>query len=146
MPWLPKKTVVLPVDFSDSSADALATALQMVAGPADLHVIHVLLPLDYMSPGMVFDSVNEKSRTDASRKSLTEFLQKHSAAGAKIIVEHGDPGLGITEYAKTVKADLIVVPSHGYHGIKRFVLGSVAERVIRHADCPVLVLRRRDAD
>ncbi len=58
----------------------------------------------------------------------------------------GDPGLVITDYATEIGAGLIVIPSHGYHGLKRLVLGSVAERVIRHADCSVLVLRRGDAD
>ncbi|MGQ0635278.1 MAG: universal stress protein [Planctomycetaceae bacterium] len=145
MPWLPRKTVVVPVDFSDSSADALATAKQLVANPADLHVIHVLLPLDYMSPGMVFDTLTEESRVAATQKHFAEFVKQHDVAGARMIVRHGDPGLGVTEYAREVGAELIVIPSHGYHGIRRFVLGSVAERVIRHADCPVLVLRRRDA-
>lgn len=146
MSWLPKQTVVVPVDFSESSADAVATALQLVAKPADLHVVHVLLPLDYMSPGLVFETVSEDSRVEATTKYATDFLKKHDAAGATLLVRHGDPGLGVTEYASQVHADLIVIPSHGYHGLKRFVLGSVAERVIRHADCPVLVLRRRDAD
>jgi nucleotide-binding universal stress UspA family protein len=146
MSWLPRKTAVVPVDFSDSSADAVAAALQMVARPADLHVVHVLLPLDYMSPGVVFESLNDPTRIEAAEKYCAEFVNKHGAAGVKAVVRLGDPGLEITEYATSVKADLIVVPSHGYHGVKRFVLGSVAERVIRHADCPVLVLRRRDAD
>jgi nucleotide-binding universal stress UspA family protein len=145
MPWLPKKTVVVPVDFSDSSADALAVALQAVAGPADLHVIHVLLPLDYMSPGAVFDTVTEESRVAATEKHCAEFVRQHGAAGARVVVRQGDPGLGITEYAREAGAELIVIPSHGYHGLRRLVLGSVAERVIRHADCPVLILRRRDA-
>ena len=58
------------------------------------------------------------------------------------VVREGDPGLMIADYAADVQADLIVMPSHGYHGVKRLLLGSVAERVLRHANCPVLVLRR----
>src|SRR5262245_57571060 len=146
MPWLPKKTVVVPVDFSESSADALAVARDLVAAPGDVHVIHVLLPLDYMSPGVVFETDNEKTRLEATRKHAAEFLKKQGTAGVTSLIRVGDPGLSITEYATSVEAALIVIPSHGYHGIKRLVLGSVAERVIRHADCPVLVLRRRDAD
>jgi nucleotide-binding universal stress UspA family protein len=146
MPWLPQKTVVVPVDFSESSADAVKTALQLVARPQDVHVVHILLPLDYMSPGVVFETVSEKSRFESTQKYCAEFLEKHGASGVQTVIDQGDPGLGVTEYAKKVHADLIVIPSHGYHGVKRFVLGSVAERVIRHADCPVLVLRRRDAD
>ena len=66
--------------------------------------------------------------------------------GATLAVLFGNPGLEIADYAKNIQADLIVIPSHGYHGVKRFVLGSVAERVIRHAECSVLVLRRSDAE
>ena len=58
----------------------------------------------------------------------------------------GDAGLATADYASQVNADLIVVPSHGYHGVKRFLLGSTAERIIRHAHCSVLVLRRKDAE
>jgi nucleotide-binding universal stress UspA family protein len=145
MSWIPKKTVVLPIDFSESAANAIATALELVASPADLHVVHVLLPLDYMSPGMVFASINEETRIEATQKHCAEFLERHGAAGARIVIQLGDPGLSVTEYARSVNSDLIVISSHGYHGVKRFVLGSVAERVIRHASCPVLVLRRTDA-
>lgn len=146
MSWLPKHKVVVPIDFSESSSDAVTTAREMVAQIADLHVLHVLLPLDYMSPGLVFESISEDSRLQATRKHAEKFLKEHGLEGATLVVKQGDPGLGVTEYATEVHADLIVIPSHGYHGLKRFVLGSVAERVIRHADCPVLVLRRRDAD
>jgi nucleotide-binding universal stress UspA family protein len=145
MSWFPKKTVVVPVDFAESSADAISTALELVSNPAGVHVMHVLLPLDYMSPGMVFDTGSEKSRMEATTKYCAEFLKKHGFTGVQSTICLGDPGHEVTEYATKVKADLIVIPSHGYHGVKRLVLGSVAEKVIRHADCPVLVLRRRDA-
>lgn len=145
MAWLPKKTVVVPIDFSESSADAIVTALGLVEKPAHVHAVHVLLPLEYMAPGVVLSDISEDSRIASTEKFFREFLEKHQAAGVNVIVRLGDPGLNVTEYAGEVKADLIVIPSHGYHGVRRFVLGSVAERVIRHADCPVLVLRRRDA-
>ena len=54
----------------------------------------------------------------------------------KTLIREGDPGLIIADYADEVHADLIVMPSHGYHGVKRLLLGSVAERVLRHANCP----------
>lgn len=148
MSWLPKNTVVVPVDFSESSADAIRTALQLVGRPVDLHVIHVMLPVDYLSPGAMLgtgDTTETQRLSDAERR-LAEFLKPLQATGCKTSCRLGDPGLDITEYAKHVRADLIVISSHGYHGVKRFLLGSVAERVIRHADCAVLVLRRRDAD
>ena len=65
---------------------------------------------------------------------------------ATVTVLAGDAGLETADYAKKVGADLIVVPSHGFHGMKRLLLGSTAERIIRHAHCSVLVLRRKDAE
>ena len=78
----------------------------------------------------------------AAHEHLTKFLKNPNVAGVKTIIREGDPGLLIADYAAEVHADLIVMPSHGYHGVKRLLLGSVAERVLRHANCPVLVLRR----
>ena len=64
----------------------------------------------------------------------------------KVMLREGKPGVTILKVSEEISADLIVIPSHGYHGMKRLVLGSVAERVIRHATCSVLVLRRSDAE
>ncbi len=142
MNWLPKKTVVVPVDFSTASADALKTALPLVAKPEDVHVIYVTAPpiaFNY-AEGWALD--DPATRMKAARQHLTKFLETANAAGVKTIIREGDPGLLIADYADEVQADLIVMPSHGYHGVKRLLLGSVAERVLRHANCPVLVLRQ----
>ncbi|MEO1982325.1 MAG: universal stress protein, partial [Fuerstiella sp.] len=77
---------------------------------------------------------------------LTQLADEHGASEATVAVQLGTPGLEIADYARDHGADLIIVPSHGYHGFKRMFLGSVAERVIRHAECSVLVLRRADAE
>ena len=77
---------------------------------------------------------------------LTKLADEHGAKGATLAVAIGTPGLEVADYARRHEADLIVIPSHGYHGVKRLFLGSVAERVIRHAACDVLVLRRGDAE
>ena len=144
MSWLPKKTVVVPVDFSTASADALQTALQLVARPKDLHVIHVA---PSAAVAMIYGDVLAiagplTSRLAEAGEHLARFLCERGAAGVTSLVREGDPGLMIADYADEVHADLIVMPSHGYHGVKRLLLGSVTERVLRHANCPVLVLRR----
>lgn len=145
MAWLPKQRVVVPVDFSEASASALAAALELALKPEGVHLVHVLLPLDVLSPGVVFDAINDTSRRNAAQEALTKFVAQQPATGVQTAVLLGDPGTQITEYAAKIGAELIVIPSHGYHGVKRLLLGSVAERVIRHASCPVLVLRRPDA-
>ena len=80
------------------------------------------------------------------REHFDGFLSEHGFAGIHSVVHTGDPGSDIARCAEELHVDLIVIPSHGYHGFKRLVLGSVAERVLRFATCPVLALRRDDAD
>ena len=142
MSWLPKKTVVVPVDFSTASANALKTGLTLVANPEDLHVIYVTAPpiAFNFAEGSALD--DPARRVQAAHEHLAKFLVGKNAAGVKAVIREGDPGLMISDYADEVHADLIVLPSHGYHGVKRLLLGSVTERVLRHASCPVLVLRR----
>lgn len=146
MSWLPKKTVVVPIDFSGKSVEAISAALEMVEEASSIHAIHVVVPLGNMSPGMEWGAIDDQSREDAVQDHFSEFLTEHGFSGVTTVVRVGDPGMEISEYAREASSDLIVIPSHGFHGLKRFVLGSVAERVIRHAECAVLVLRRPDAD
>ena len=138
--------IVVPVDFSGESEHAIRTALDLVDDPADVHCVHVLLPLDHVSPGVVLGDVTDDSRQEAAKSHLDRCLMESALKGLTTRILMGSPGHEIAEYARTVSADLIVIPSHGYHGVKRLVLGSVAERVIRHAECSVLVTRRADAE
>ncbi len=145
MAWFPKACVVVPVDFSVHSVAAIATALELVAKPSDVHVIHVLMGgsdrdlLREWAPG-----TDAETWDAAGRQRLADFLKSHSVAGVVQVVCLGDPGFAITDYARQQQAAMIVIPSHGFHGMKRLLLGSVADRVIRYAPCPVLVLRCND--
>jgi len=143
---LAKQNIVVPIDFSGEAAHALATALEMTGEPSHVHPVHVLFPLDSVSPGVVWGDIDDPQREQAVREHFGELLTQHHLPAMTLEVRFGNPGLEITEYAEKIGAELIVIPSHGYHGVKRLVLGSVAERVIRHAHCSVLVLRRSDAD
>lgn len=144
MSWLPKKTVLVPVDFSMASADALQTAKQLVAQPQDLHVLYVTLPPPTMFSPEGWATSDAPERTQAAAQQLSKFLADHQASEVPQLIREGDPGLMIADYADEAHAELIVMPSHGYHGVARVLLGSVTERVLRHAKCPVLVLRRQD--
>ena len=146
MNWLPRTAVVVPIDFSESAPDAIRAAIDLGATPGDVHVLHAVTPLDYMSSGSMLGADDEEERISQARANLADFLKRHDLTDVTSVVRTGDPGRQITMYAHEVRADLIVIPSHGYHGVKRAILGSIAESVIRHAECAVLVLRRRDAD
>ncbi len=143
MAWLPKKCVVVPIDFSASAPVAVATALELVEKPGDVHVIHVLM--GGSDRGLQHQRAHVPDNEPwaaAGRRRLTDFLKQHGIVDVVEAILLGDPGFAITDYAREQQADLIVIPSHGFHGIKRLLLGSVADRVIRYAHCPVLVLRR----
>ena len=143
MSWLPKQCVVVPVDFSGESEAAIRTALELTDSPENVRLLH---PLDGMSPGVVWGDMDDKKREVAVRKHCDQYLSGHGFPQLALEIRFGHPGEEIPDYAQENSADLIVIPSHGRHGMRRFVLGSVAERVLRYAPCPVLVLRRRDAD
>jgi len=147
MPLFPMKCVVVPTDLSESSAAAVSAALELVSQPADVHVLHVVLPSSNFSPEGEWAPLGEGEVVgSASRQRLADYLQQHHVEGVTQVVQFGDPGTAVADYAQKQNADLIVIPSHGYHGIKRMLLGSVAEQLIRHCDCAVLVLHRRDAE
>lgn len=143
---LKHKTVVVPVDFSDETEAAVRAGLERVENPSGLHVLHVVFPLDVRTHRTLPEEASDRSREEAAQEHLVKLLERLGAAGAIAKVVVGDAGLETADYAKRVNADLIVVPSHGYHGVKRLLLGSTTERIIRHAQCSVLVLRRKDAD
>jgi len=146
MSWPTPKTVVVPLDFSDESERAFKTAIDVAGDASSVRAVHVLFPLDAVSPGVAWGEITDESREQAVRQEFDKLQQRLGQSGVPFDVRVGNPGLEITDFASEINADLIVVASHGYHGFKRMVLGSVAERVIRHAACDVLVLRRTDAD
>jgi nucleotide-binding universal stress UspA family protein len=144
MSWLPKQNVIVPVDFSIQSLQAIQTALELAVSPKNVHVIHVVVPLTAITVGELWVAEDVESRLSAAREYLAKFLQQNAISGVTSEIREGDPGLQIAEFAMSMQADLVVIPSHGRHGVQRLLLGSVAERVLRHCECPILMLRRQD--
>jgi nucleotide-binding universal stress UspA family protein len=140
MAWYPRKCVLVPVDFSDPSFEAIKTALELVAHPADVHALHVMAPMTDMSG--IWSIISLDERRDLAFKKLLERLSSDNLPPISAGVRTGDPGEAIADYATEIKADLIVLPSHGRRGLNRMLMGSVAERVARLSPCPVLILRR----
>ncbi len=134
--------VVVPIDFSDESRAALDTAMEIVERQAQkIHVIHVLAELSPAEPGVVWGEISNENRGQHVREALGEMFPDDKYPGMKVEVKFGNAGFRISEYAESIGADLIVIPSHGRTGIERLLIGSVAERVVQHSHCPVLVLR-----
>lgn len=141
MTWLAGKKLLVPIDFGDESRQAVDEALAMTSAAAHVYVVHVAADLAVASPEVVWEAI-----ADETRKRNIENLFHERFADAKyrevnFQVLFGDPGHEIADYAERLQADLIVMPSHGRTGLKRLLIGSVAERVLRLAPCPVLVLR-----
>jgi nucleotide-binding universal stress UspA family protein len=134
--------VVVPVDFSEESFAAVDVALEVVDGNAGkVYLIHVLPELSPADPGVVWGEVSDENRARHVRDALLKRLPSASSAEMHIEVVVGNPGLLIADYSAGIEADLIIIPSHGRTGLQRLLIGSVAQRVIQHAHCPVLVLR-----
>jgi nucleotide-binding universal stress UspA family protein len=141
MSWLPKQCVVVPVDFSDMAFAALDLALEFVDSPSQLHVMHVLAEIDPNEAGSIFHPVAYETRRQNAERLLTERLADAKYRQVQVHVDFGDPGTKIAQLIQELNADLVVIPSHGRTGLMRLLIGSVAEKVVRLATCPVLVMR-----
>ena len=135
--------VVVPWDFSELSLRGLEKAMEMVQDVSQLRVVYVSdYPSAMASPVAYWENITE----DTIRKNILKSYAHHVAdypqfKSLEIEVLFGDPGTEICRYAELLKAGLIIVPSHGRSGISRILLGSVAERIVRYAPCPVFILR-----
>lgn len=142
MAYFPRNSVIVPVDFSADSMAAIDVGLQLAKSPRNLHVVHVLIDITPLEAGEVWGVIDPQARVEQIDKLLKQKLEGPQYAGVNIAVLLGEPAHGIAHYAQEKQADLIVIPSHGRTGITRLLIGSVAERVVRLAHCPVLVLRK----
>jgi nucleotide-binding universal stress UspA family protein len=142
MAWFPRRCVLVPIDFSESSFDALDTALEMVADPSHVYAVHVMPALN--DPAAIWNLMDIDERRALAERKLKERLVADNHPQVVSVVRTGDAGEAITEYAADIHAELIVLPSHQRRGLNRLLMGSVAERVARLAPCPVLILRRTE--
>ena len=140
------KKILVPIDFSKVSKEALAYAA-FLAGQfgAEFILLHVTekAPIDYLlGPGLMNHLVVPMMKqAEADLAHLAGRLSNAHGAHLTAVVRTGTPYEEICRAARALGADLIVLTTHGHTGLKHVVLGSTAERVVRHADCPVLVVR-----
>ncbi len=142
MPLFVSDNVLVPIDFSEESTQAFHETLDFFGDTTKIHVIHVLPSLEVTQPGMVWQTVDSQTRTDHINTLFQEKFGSDIYQAVKFSVLVGNPSSEIIDYAGSHNINLIVIPSHGRTGLSRFLLGSVAERVVRFAPCPVLVVRR----
>lgn len=138
------KSVLVPNDFSEQSHNAVELALEIVDEPSQLTVLHVAPPMNTFSvgdPAIAWDATSDKDRTEHLCNVFRKHFEDPKFQGVNFEVVFGSPAAEITRFAQDHLKELIVLPSHGRTGLARVMIGSVAERVVRLAHCPVLVLR-----
>jgi nucleotide-binding universal stress UspA family protein len=142
-------SILAPVDFSEASMKALTYATRLAEQyGAKLTLLYVIEPVVIPDFVTAFPLMMENDQLAATCKSKLIKVARKAGVPAKmienVVVRHGRPFREITEAARTLKVDLIVISTHGYSGVAHALLGSVAERVVREAPCPVLVVREHE--
>ena len=145
------ETILVPVDFSEHSKEALDTAIQMARlFESTIHLLHCYhIQTAGISPyGIVLPSGYYEDIREAAEKRLNDWHEKVSGEGVKVksILSADNPSLAINLAAADIQANLIVMGTRGLSGLKHAMLGSITERVVRLAPCPVLTVKDPDAD
>jgi nucleotide-binding universal stress UspA family protein len=143
------RSILLPTDFSECGNFALSYGSSLARMfEASLICIHVIEP---MVPTVGYSGMTEPlpmadisdQLEDSAERELPKIAERKECAGLQIeqLIVHGEAASEIVRVANERKVDLIVVSSHGRTGLGRILFGSTAEAVVRHASCPVLVVK-----
>jgi len=139
------RRILIAVDGGPLAAHAAEIGMELASSlGAEIAFVHAIDPGLSQAPGITpSDLVAEAERE--GRRLIAGFRQLLPQTNPPLEFIHvGKPAAEIIRTAKEWPADIIVIGSHGRHGIQRALLGSVAEAVMRHAPCPVLVIRARE--
>lgn len=140
------KRICCPVDFSDPSRSALESAVKLARHfGAELTIFHAYQLPGYTlpegsvvaSPKMLQELSDSADRHLAEWKALAERLGAPLVSTAKSV---GEPAIEIVEFARETQQELLVLGTHGRTGLRHALVGSIAERVVRRAGCPVLTI------
>jgi nucleotide-binding universal stress UspA family protein len=129
----PSRTILCPVDFSTSSEKALLHVAEQYTGNSEMLVLHIDNPDSGDRGTLLKEHLHQFSR-------YSDILSPYGCR-VRFAVEYGSPAEAIISFAKAHRTDMIVLGSHGTSRIRRLLVGSTAETVMRQAPCPVLVLK-----
>ena len=142
------KKVLVTTDFSDCSAKAVQYAISFASQfQSKLYVAHVVNAYTEGAVyGEVYFPVYEQEFIKSSDKMLQRLKEEEVPAevDTELVTRSGNPVVEVCELAEKEEIDLIVISTHGYTGVRHLLLGSVAENLVRHAPCPVLVVRENE--
>lgn len=143
------RSILLPTDFSECGNYALtyATSLARTFG-ASIICVHAIEPI---VPSVGYSGMTEplpiaditEQLEDSAGRALPKLAECEECEGLEVeeLIVHGDAASEIVRVARERNVDLIVISSHGRTGLGRMLFGSTAEAVVRHASCPVLVVK-----
>jgi nucleotide-binding universal stress UspA family protein len=143
------KRIVVTTDFSEESKKAfpyaMAFARKFEASLVLLYIVPGHLPAELSHIGVVLE---ERRLVEEARERLPRFRQAELDPHLRVepLVLNGGVAHEVCRMADVQGADLIVMATHGHTGLKHFIIGSVTEKVVRHAPCPVLVVRQKERD
>jgi len=144
--------ILVPIDFSDHSKKALQYAIPFAEQfKASIDLIYVVEPAIYpadFSFGQVgFPAVEDELRQRGAEE-LEALIKREIGArvNARSSVRTGKAAYEIEQYAREESVDLIIIATHGHSGMEHVLFGSTAEKVVRHAPCPVLVVRMAEKE
>jgi nucleotide-binding universal stress UspA family protein len=146
---LPFKKILCPTDFSQPSHQGIETANELaVHFSAELLLVHVIAPVPVLVPPSgippSYDVPGYQKELELSAaENLEKLIQEKIDDQVRVtpLIKEGNPASLIVTIAETSKVELIVIATHGETGWRRFIFGSVAERVVRLAECPVLTVQ-----
>lgn len=152
---LPIKKIICPTDFSDPSYVAIKTAGELARHfSAELILVHIIAPLpSYASAGITpgtsstpqFDLATYNRQLEIfAQESFKEIIEKRLPSDLRVrtSILQGQAADEIVKAVSDEKADMIIISTHGRTGWRRFIFGSVAEKVIRTTTCPVLTIHK----
>jgi nucleotide-binding universal stress UspA family protein len=143
------RSILLPTDFSECAHYALSYAASFArAAHASIICVHVIEPVvptvgyTGMAEPLPMADISDQLEGSAERE-LPKIAEADECAGLNVeeVIAHGDAASEIVRVARERGVDLIVIASHGRTGLGRMLFGSTAESVVRHAPCPVLVVK-----
>lgn len=135
--------ILLAVDGSDHSVRAANEAVKLAAGSADSQVTIVFVA-DYDNAKNEVLHSGSSLELDLQRRKKLQPVEETMAAENipyKVEILHGTPGPAIVEYANKEKFDILVIGSRGLNSLQEMVLGSVSHKVVKRANCPVLIVK-----
>ncbi len=133
------RRILLPLDYSDWAAEATRIACDLARQyDAELHVLHVIEPWQPAAMHSTEPYPTQRAEAELAKFALPDAGSKTPCRAIRV---GNDASPEIIHYAEQQRIDLIVMGTHGRTGVSRLLLGSVAENVVRHAPCPVLLAR-----